>query len=58
MLIGACARAAGKLPCFAKMGAYNLHVSGGGEKYIAVKIYENDGRMCIICKILKKGETA
>lgn len=58
MLIGACIRAAGISPLFAKMGAYNLHVSGGGEKYVAVKIYENDGRMCIIYKILKKRETA
>lgn len=58
MLTGACIKAAGSSPCFAKMGAYNLHISGGGEKYVAVKIYEKDGRMCIICKIPKKREAA
>lgn len=57
MLTGACARAAQGSPCFAKIWVPVQQVPREGKKNVALKTYENEGRMCLICEILKEGDS-
>lgn len=56
MLTEAYARAGQGSPCFAKVWMTVISKfleKGGGGGEASLKIYENDGRMCLICKTLK-----